>query len=83
MKKIKYENATLICCLGHICLFSKTNSSITAYTKQSFRDIAAYTEGIHKNVHITLYYHKNLLQRVEVLRQDKVSLFDGIFKSTF
>jgi hypothetical protein len=78
MQKVKYNDATLICCLGHICLFSRTNSSITAYTKQSFSDIAAYSEGIHKNVHITLYYHNHILQRVCVLRADKVSLFDGI-----
>ena len=79
MKKIKYNDATLICCLGHICIFSNNGSSLVAYYKQSFREVMAYSEGIHKNVNVTLYYYKNMLQCVEVIRQDKVSLFDGIF----
>ena len=83
MKKVQYKDATLVCCLGHICIFSKNGSSLVAYYKQSFREVMAYSEGIHKNVSVTLYYYKNMLQCVEVLRQDKVSLFDGIFKSTF
>lgn len=78
MEKIKYKNVTLVCCLGNICLFSYNGSSLTAYTKQYFHDIAAYTEGIHRNANVILYYYKNRVQRVEVRRQDKVILFDGI-----
>lgn len=79
MKKVQYQNATLICCLGHICIFSKNGSSLVAYYKQSFREVMAYSEGIHRNVDVTLYYYNNAVQCVEVLGKDKVSLFDGVF----
>lgn len=79
MKKIKYKDATLVCCLGHICIFSNNGNSLVAYYKHSFREVMAYSEGIYRNVNVTLYYYNHTVQCVEVLGQDKVSLFDGIF----
>lgn len=80
MQKVKFKDATLICCRGYICLFDNKENSIASFSVHSFKEVPAYSEGIHRNVHITLWYYKNRLEIVSVHRADKVSLFDGIFE---
>lgn len=79
MKKVTYKKAILVCCRNYVCIFDSKMESVASFDCASFRDVAAYTEGIHRNVHVTLEYSNHLLQCIAVRRQDKVSLFYGIF----